>query len=87
MADYNRAQIKPGRLVQNVSNTILPLNKAGDLGNVDIEQPGEATRRKGYVRALTASLGGNIRLIGRVTEYDGSDSYVIVGPDGVNRET
>ena len=88
MAENQAAKISFGRLVQNVGDTILPLTMSPAMQNIDISQSLEASRRPGYQRALTdTALGGTIKLAAKMTDKDGVEVYVVIGPDGVNRET
>lgn len=82
-----RIPIRAGRLVENVADTILPLSISPNLQNVDVEKPGEAKRRKGFIRALNTDFGGTVTLVRKFEDADGTEVYIVIGPDGVNRET
>ena len=80
-------EIKFGRLVKSVGETILPANLSPSQQNVDIDNLGEASRRKGFVRALDTEFTGEISLIKKWVDYDGEESYIVIDEDGINRVT
>jgi len=76
-----------GRLVQNVSELALPPSLATDMSNVDISVKDQASKRDGYIRALSVSYGGKVALLHKYKDIDGTEVYITISPDGVNRET
>lgn len=77
----------PGRKVTSISRASLPGTVALDLRNMDIDRPGEVSRRAGYQRGLTVAYGGQVSFLAKYEDYDGTQVYIVVSPDGVERET
>jgi len=82
-----KANLKFGRMVTSVGETALPPNLSPSLQNVDITKAGEATRRKGFVHALSNAVNGEISLIKKQTNYDGTEVYIVIDEDGMRIET
>lgn len=80
-------QIRFGRLVKNVADTILPLHLSADQRNVDIGRVMQVSRRSGYVRAMSTQFSGKVGLVKRWVDYDGQEVYIVLDADGANRET
>lgn len=78
--------IRFGRMVTSISNVILPLEMAGDIQNVDIADPGVASRRKGYVRAVESSYSGQVAMVRKFKDADGTEAVIVIGPNGIERE-
>jgi len=76
-----------GRLVKNVGETTLPGHLCADCQNVDINKPGEASRRNGFIHALDSAMTGEISLIRKFTDYDGVECYIVIDEAGIRRET
>ncbi len=79
-------QFPLGRLVTSVGDTVLPPNLASAMSNVDIEEPGSAKRRKGFIRALDTAMTGKIAMVAGVEDPDGENAYIIVDSTGIRRE-
>ena len=79
--------IRFGRLVTSIGTLRLPWNLAGDIQNIDIDEDGSATKRKGYVRALTSAMTGKVALVHGYEDYDGTDFFIVVDSTGVRRES
>jgi len=80
-----RHLIRFGRLVKNVSNVILPLDKSAKMSNINIDTSGTAVRRPGYQRALSVDFASPIYLHSKFQDIDGTDVYIVITDDGVNR--
>jgi len=76
-----------GRLVTSVGEAILPPHLGANIQNVDIKQPGEASRRKGFVHAIESAFTGEISLVAKFTDHDGEECFIVVDEDGINRAT
>jgi len=78
-------QIRFGRLIENVSDVVIPMRYAGDMSNVDISISQEASRRNGYQRALGTAFASQVYFHKRFQDVDGTAVYIVVDDDGVNR--
>lgn len=76
-----------GRLKSDVSSLHLPPNVAAAMQNIDIAVPGEATKRGGYQRTLQVDFAGKVSMARKFTDNDGTEVYIVIGPDGAYRET
>jgi len=80
-----RHDIRFGRMVTNVSPTILPLSFGIDMSNIDLDEPGSAKKRNGYQRALSTAFNSTVRFLSKYKDIDGTDVYVVIDQNGLNR--
>ncbi len=80
-------QVRFGRIVKNVSEPILPLTLAADAQNVDMDETGAASKRKGYQHAIDEQLTGRIALIAGWDDYTDDQNFIIIDGVGVHKES